>query len=306
MSGLSTLPPADVDITPTLIRDLLSDQHPDIADLPLGSRHVSWDNVTTRLGDAMAIRMPRIKAAAPLMEREITWLPVVSKDWAFKAPVPVREGFPACGYPWRWSVIPWVEGADAMKAPLTGESADELGRALRQVHIPAPDGSPHTPWRTTPLREREDETHERMDKVSAMAHDQDFVWDADSAQSLWAEASALPWPALSWVHADLHPGNVITRDGRLAAIIDWGEAGAGDPALDLGQLWLFFEPADVDRAFAAYGDTDRELLMRSRGEALANALRLVLGNYTPFMDIGWKALRGLGLAHGPGPSPGNS
>ncbi len=302
MSGPSTLPPADVDITPTLIHDLLSDQHPDLAGLPLGSRHVSWDNVTTRLGDHLAVRMPRIIAAVPLLEREITWLPIVSTGWTFDAPVPVVTGSPGHGYPWRWSVVPWFEGSDAMETRLTGAGVAEFGRALRQVHITAPEGSPHTPYRTTPLREREGEALDRIDAIDAKAGPLDLEWASDAARKLWAEASALPWPAPSWVHADLHPGNVITRDGHLAAIIDWGEAGAGDPALDLGQLWLFFDPSDVERALAAYGDVDDDLLLRIQGECLANALRLVCGNYPPFMALGWKALTGLGLAQGAGPA----
>jgi len=303
MSGPSTLPPADVDITPALIRSLISDQHPDLATLPLGTRHTSWDNVTTRLGDNLAIRMPRIEAAVPLLEREIAWLPVVSKSWTFDVPVPVATGVPERGYPWRWSIVPWFEGVDATEASLTGEGIREFGRALRQVHIPAPKGAPHTPWRTTPLRERMDETLERIDFVDAMAQRQDLDWRSGAARALVKETSAPPWPRPSWVHADLHPGNVITRNGRLAAIIDWGEAGAGDPALDLGQLWLFFTPAEAERALAAYGHVDADLFLRAKGEALATALRLVCGGYRPFMAIGWKALTGLGLADGPGPTP---
>jgi aminoglycoside phosphotransferase (APT) family kinase protein len=37
-------------------------------------------------------------------------------------------------------------------------------------------------------------------------------------------------PAL--LHADLGPAHLLVRDGRLAGVIDWGDARLGDPALD--------------------------------------------------------------------------
>lgn len=36
-----------------------------------------------------------------------------------------------------------------------------------------------------------------------------------------------------FIHADVHPMNVMcTRTGELLAVIDWGDAGWGDPCLD--------------------------------------------------------------------------
>lgn len=42
-----------------------------------------------------------------------------------------------------------------------------------------------------------------------------------------------------FVHDDIHPMNVMcSQDGELAAILDWGDAGWGDPALDFGSMPL--------------------------------------------------------------------
>ena len=46
------------------------------------------------------------------------------------------------------------------------------------------------------------------------------------------------------LHGDFWPGNILWRDGRLVAVIDWEDASIGDPLLDLGVsrlelLWAF-------------------------------------------------------------------
>lgn len=57
------------------------------------------------------------------------------------------------------------------------------------------------------------------------------------------EALACAWPLprrnrLVLLHGDYWPGNVLWRDGRLAAVIDWEDAGRGDPLVDLGNSRL--------------------------------------------------------------------
>jgi aminoglycoside phosphotransferase (APT) family kinase protein len=301
MAPSSSIPPAEVDITPSLIRRLLLDQHPDFAEFEIGDRFQGWDNVTTRLGEALAVRMARLTASAPLAEREIEWLPRIGTGWSFGAPVPIRIGEPGRGYPWRWSVVPWFEGVDATVEPLRGAGAEDIGRALREIHVPAPSDAPHTPWRTAPLFEREGEILTHLGDLDRRARTEVLGWDAARARRLWQEASELPWHRSTWVHADIHVRNVVTRSGRLAAILDWGEAGAGDPAQDLGQLWLLLTSDDADLAFAAYGEVDDETRLRAKGEALATAVRLISTGDAGYIGTGWRGLTNLGLAAGPAP-----
>lgn len=294
-------PPAEVAITPALIRSLLAEQHPEIASLPLGASFEGWDNLTTRLGSDLAVRMPRLAGAVPLLERERLWLPRLSRNWTFGAPVPVGEGRPAGDFPWPWSVVPWFEGHDASVAPLSAKGAEDLGRALREVHVPADASAPTTPWRTTPLAVRREETFAHLDLLDGLAAREGLEWNRADAESVWSTAAALPWAATHWVHADLHVKNIVTRQGRLAAILDWGEAGAGDPAQDLGQIWLMCEPADQEAAFAAYGAVDDDTLARAKGEALATAVRHISTGDAGFVGPAWRGLVSLGVASGPAP-----
>ncbi len=295
-------PPAEADITPALIRSLLAEQHADLSERPLGESFEGWDNRTTRLGPDLAVRMPRISAAATLLEREIEWLPRLSTRWSFAAPVPVREGRPGSGYPWPWAVVPWFDGVDASVAPLSAAGAEALARAMREIHVRAPAAAPSNPWRTTPLAARREDTHAQMDALDALARREGLGWKSDDARALWARAAALPWAASHWVHADIHVKNLVTRGGGLAAILDWGDSGAGDPAQDIGQLWLLCGADDAERALAAYGSVNEDTLERARGEALASAVRLISTGDPAFVASGWQGLVALGVASGRAPA----
>ena len=43
-----------------------------------------------------------------------------------------------------------------------------------------------------------------------------------------------------WRHCDLLPPNLLVRRGRLAAVIDFGGVGVGDPAADVIAAWSVF------------------------------------------------------------------
>src|SRR5690606_10231991 len=68
-------PSAEVDISLELVRRLLRDQHPDLADRPLSPLAEGWDNAMFRLGQHFLVRLPRRQVAADLVANEQRWLP---------------------------------------------------------------------------------------------------------------------------------------------------------------------------------------------------------------------------------------
>lgn len=57
------------------------------------------------------------------------------------------------------------------------------------------------------------------------------------------------------LHGDYWPGNVLWRDGRLVAVVDWEDAQVGDPLVDLGKsrlevAWIF--GMEAMRTFTRY------------------------------------------------------
>jgi hypothetical protein len=51
------MPPAEVDVSAELVRQLLAEQHPDLAGLPLGVLN-GWDNMVCTAGADLLARLP--------------------------------------------------------------------------------------------------------------------------------------------------------------------------------------------------------------------------------------------------------
>jgi aminoglycoside phosphotransferase (APT) family kinase protein len=273
---VARMPAAEVDVTTDLVRTLLQAQHPDLAGLPLTVLGYGWDNAMLRLGDELLVRLPRRAMAAELVAHEQDWLPSLAARLPAPVPAPVRAGLPGAGYPWRWSVLPWFEGTpltSVAAGPRTA-TAGPLGTFLAALHVPAPDDVWSSPYRGVPLAARHDLVTQRVDRRGA---------DADRLRGLWREAAADPLgsdPRL-WLHGDVHPLNVLIRGGDLAAVIDWGDLTAGDPAGDLAIAWLGYDAAGASAFRAAYDDgvthdldLDR-LWRRARGWAIHLSLTLL-------------------------------
>ncbi len=79
-----------------------------------------------------------------------------------------------------------------------------------------------------------------------------------------------------WFHGDVAAGNLLVRDGRLAAVIDFGSSGVGDPACDTVIAWTCFSGASRAR-FRAELDADPATWSRGRGWALWKALITLVG-----------------------------
>ena len=266
-------PTAAVTIDPSSVRALLLEQHADLAHLSLIEVGEGWDNRLFRLGDNLAVRVPRRAASAALIEHEQRWLPELSPKLPLPVPVPLRVGRPGCGFPWSWSVVPWFPGQSALLAPPRDvvATAVALGRFLRALHQPAPDNAPPNPWRGVPLVARAKTVREHL-------HQLDGLVDRAAVLGLWERVlSTPPWSGRPlWIHGDLHPGNLLVSGGRLSAVIDFGDLAAGDPATDLSVMWMLLppsaRPAFLASARGELDPLDDHTLMRARGWALALGL----------------------------------
>ncbi|HEY0217960.1 MAG TPA: aminoglycoside phosphotransferase family protein [Cellulomonas sp.] len=303
-------PPAEVELTEDLVRALLAEQHPDLAELPVRLVAQGWDNGVFRLGEDLAVRLPRRETAARLVEHEQQWLAVLSSLSPVPVPAPVRVGIPSALFRWSWSVVPWFAGATAAAQPVADRTAwaGDLASVLAALHVPAPADAPVNPVRGTPLTARAVALTERVDAGHLDAVLPDVPDLRDRARRLWEDALAAPaWdgPAL-WLHGDPHPANLLVREGRLAALLDFGDVTSGDPASDLATAWLTFDPVGRavfrDRTDAAgeatggpCGRTDPGLWRRAAGWALVIGSAMVThGDDDPVIaPIGAHAIRDL-------------
>ncbi len=269
------MPMAEVSIDEPLVRALLEAQQPDLADLPLTDPVFGWDNVMFRLGPELLVRLPRRRVSAPLIRREQRWLPGLAPLLPLPIPSPLRVGGPGCGYPWSWSVCGWLPGEPAAKKPPRDAeaAAGTLGGFLRALHRPAPPDAPMNQYRGIPLAARDDAMQTGVAKLAG-------VIDVAAVLALWSESLAIPpWTeALVWLHGDLHPANVLVHDGRVSAVVDFGDITAGDPATDLSVAWMML-PASARVSFRrAAGRIDDDTWGRARGWALALAVAILSGS----------------------------
>jgi aminoglycoside phosphotransferase (APT) family kinase protein len=253
-----------------LVRALLRDQHPDLADLALSEVGGGWDNQLWRLGEELAVRLPRTERAPALLHTEQTWLPMLAERLPLPTPVPVRVGRPSSLFEHTWTIARWVEGEPADRAPITRvEAAEILAGFLGALHREAPADAPVNPSRGIALAGLW-QVDGWFDVIAGHA-------DVDAAREVWDSAVAAPaWQgAPRWLHGDLHPANVVVRDGMLAGVIDFGDMCAGDPATDLSAAWILLPAGAASRFFDAYARADEATIVRARGWAVLRALNLI-------------------------------
>ena len=265
-------------ITTDLVRRLVAGQFPEYAELPVRPvQHDGWDNRTFRLGEGLTVRLPSAQGYVPQIAKEHRWLPYLAPQLPLPIPTPVGLGEPADGYPFPWSIYRWLDGTTAQHAPIddpmrfAADLATFLSALQRIDAIGGPGFGLHSAFRGGPLATYEAEAVLAIDRL------RDEL-DVPAVAEVWAAAMATQWdrPPV-WFHGDVSPGNLLVRDGRLSAVIDFGTAGVGDPACETVIAWTWFTGA-TRAAFRAGLDLDADTWARGRGWALWKALIVLAGS----------------------------
>jgi len=258
----------EVETDAGLVRRLLSAQFPQWSGLRV-ERVPSFgtDNALYRLGDDLVVRLPRIDWAASDIDKDARWLDQLRPLVPVAIPQQLATGTPGLGFPWRWGIYSWLEGANPVVGAIDRpeDLARDVGRfvaALRRARL----NDTRTGSRAGPLAARDAEVRQAIRDVAGEL-------DAAAVTAAWETASRAPaWggPAV-WTHGDLLRGNLLLREGRLAAVIDWSLLGVGDPACDAIVAWSVLprETRDVFRTEAGFDDAT---WARGRGWALCCGL----------------------------------
>ena len=310
-------PQAEINVDAELVRRLLRTQHPDLADGRLTHVADGWDNSNWRLEldvsehddgppnapqpftpqlldeqpsteqpsteQAFTVRLPRREQAASLAQNEQLWLNQVSEGLGIEVPWIERAGEPQGDYPCAWSVCRWLQGEILGTDTLLTKDCSKLAETLAVLHRPAPDDAPDNPYRGVPLRNRRDAFLENLDK--ALTRGLLAPERAAQARRRFDDATASSWQhAPVWIHGDLHPRNVLVRDGRWTGLLDWGDVTSGDPASDLASSRMLIGSRDRDEFWRLYRErsvvdhSDESfagLIQRADGWALYFAILMV-------------------------------
>ena len=265
----------ELEIDDSLVRRLLAAQFPHWADLPIERvEHAGTDNAIYRLGDDLAVRLPRIHWAAGQPEKEHEWLPKLAPLLPLPIPVPLALGAPGGGYPWHWSLCPWLEGETASldRVADTRQLAADLAQFVAALRRIDPAGGPIAS-RGGPLAPLADEILEVIGSLRG-------EFDADAVTAVWnAALDAPPWDGPPvWTHGDLDPRNLLVAHGRLSGVIDLSGVGVGDPACDVASAWKVL-PTQVRAIFREALSVDAATWERGRGWVIQQAV-MILSYYT--------------------------
>lgn len=272
-SDPDTVPVPDrrlVDVS--LVRRLIASQFPQWADLPVRPVVLSgWDNQTFHLGDRMSVRLPTAREYSLAVDKEHRWLPILAPRVPLPIPVPLARGMPDDGFAFPWSVYEWIDGEPAGIGTIDNlsEFADSLAAFLAALrHIDStggPEPGLHNWFRGGPLQVYDAQTRQAIEVLDGHV-------PRDTVTEIWQSALSAGWDGRPvWFHGDVFPGNLLVRDGALAAVIDFGTCGVGDPACDLTIAWTLLSGASRE-AFRARIDVDSGTWARGRGWALWKAL----------------------------------
>lgn len=259
----------ELDIDEASVRRLIAAQFPHWSRLPIERVASSGtDNGMFRLGDELAVRLPRRQVATEQIEKEHRWLPRLA-PLPLEIPTPIALGRPSNEYPWRWSVYTWLTGESAITATIDDERAAALAiagfvAALQRINpTSGPEPGSHNFGRGVPLAKRD-----RYLRAALASLDGELdvgavsvAWECALDANVWTNAPV-------WIHGDLAPGNLLVRNGSITGVIDFGGLAVGDPACDLMVAWNFLT-GNARAAFKFALNPDEATWARGRGWALS-------------------------------------
>ena len=197
-----------------------------------------WDYKVLILGGEWVLRIPRHEPACESLEKEAELLPALAP--ALPIEIPRFEQFSRDP---PFAVYRLIRGE-----PLRDEDPDGVRAFLEALHSVDPSGLPaaRPDWLET-YREQA----ERWRGIVLPLLDAD---ERQAGEALLREIETLAGYEPALTHSDLGPEHMIVRNGRLAGVIDWGDARIGDPAIDYAML--------LNGPFADW-DVDEELGRRA-------------------------------------------
>lgn len=260
-----------MDIDVKCVRKLVDTQFPKWANLTINPvKHSGNDNRTFHLGEEMAVRLPSHQRYEPQIEKEAKWLPKLAPHLALPITTPVGKGEPTEEYPYVWSINKWIDGDTATQDHVDlYQFAKDLAEFLKELEsIDASEGpraGAHNFHRGGDLSVYHQETLDALHFLVSEIH-------VNKCKQIWDTALLTQWTKQPvWVHGDIAQGNLITKNGNLSGVIDFGCMGTGDPACDLVIAWTFFDKRSR-KIFIEHMELDQDTWNRAKGWALWKAL----------------------------------
>ncbi len=259
------------DLDERAVAAVVADRFPRWAGLPIEPvESAGTVNALFRLGDEVVLRVPLFPDADPDRPSRIRETQETLRRVTRRVPVRLPEllaiGGPHAVYPGWTAVYRWLDGEPVSTATDRIALATDLAAVVTAFRVTPLDGRG---WngasRGGPLALLDEDVRSCLAESAALV-------DVPGLTAVWEDAStARRTEPDAWIHTDLMPGNLLVRDGRLAAVLDCEDLAVGDPAVDAMPAWNLLDH-DGRAAFRRAADFSADAWRRGRGWALAQAI----------------------------------
>lgn len=231
-------------INETIAQKLIQEQFPMYKNLEIQSvTNQGHDHKTFRLGNNLLLRLPTATRYAININKEALWLPQFTPSIATTIPMPITVGKPTTYYPCYWSIYQWIEGQSANNLTPQEMNLNEIALSLAEFLQQlasidtkyGPKPGPHNFYRGAHPSVYFKEIQTALQKLSSF-------FDVGNYERIAYQAIQNSFTDIPvWVHGDISPGNIIIKNKKLNAVIDFSGIAVGDPACDLTIAWTFFD-----------------------------------------------------------------
>ncbi|MGJ8530412.1 aminoglycoside phosphotransferase family protein [Maritalea sp.] len=224
------------------VRAILTEYAAEWADLPLKQLvSTGTDNTLYRLADDYVLRIPKRDSAILPLKKELIWLPRL-RGLPLRVPQVVFHAKTTYDLGFDFGIFKWENGQIATpdQLPNRMQAAKSLAQFLSALHqvetVNAPKAGAENHNRGVDLAVLTEKTHASIVILA------DEI-DTNKAREMWELGCSAPVVERPvWIHGDLKADNMISCDGELKAVIDWGLSAVGDPAVDYATAWTWIEP----------------------------------------------------------------
>ncbi|REF31187.1 aminoglycoside phosphotransferase (APT) family kinase protein [Calidifontibacter indicus] len=271
-AGFVSLHADEVSITIDDARRLVDGQCPQWRSMPLSPAGHGTDNQMFRLGNEFLVRLPRRPGTAKDVAKEQDWLPRLAPRLPQQIPEPVFRGAADDEYPFAWSVLRWIDGAEPDESTVDdwaqfGRDLAEFVEALHGIDPGDARAEGALEWyRGRRLAEFVADGHDVIEQVRGLDGLVDL--DVHAVADEWHRIASVPDPVVPDVllHGDLRSANLLARDGKLAAVIDFGALNIGNPTAEHAAVWQL--PRDARVAYRERLGVDDDSWQRARAWAI--------------------------------------
>lgn len=253
------------------IYSIIEKQFPEYKNLIIKKVRLSGhDNQTFHLGNDFSLRFPSHFNYSTQVIKEHTFCKELQKNIPIQITHPIALGQPSDLFPYHFSINRWIEGEVVTHTNIDDKSlfAHDLACFLISLHqCDSKNGTTpglHNFYRGGDLSVYHDETLKAIDNQNLFNKSKCLEYWLLGVNSRFNKEPV-------WIHGDVAVGNLLVRNGKLSAAIDFGNIAVGDPACDYVMAWTYFD--HVSRlVFIRSLGLDKETIHRARAWALWKAL----------------------------------